>query len=501
MTVTLDYLPLSRTTGPGDFWAQQPVRHQRRSRSGTLLTFNLTANDAESRIVDGVGVKVLSDPGNPGNPQKTLFVVTLRDTLDGAVQRSDPGNPVTVKIEEFTLTVTPTNLPPRPYANLGIDQVHPRYAPAVVTGSDPSINLDQIDPPPPGQPIALMPDRSDQTVSLNPASGTQVIDGFVQPGTAEVITDLPSQTTWLTDALTSLVTPIDSSSTVPIVNIVAVPDIAALLDTTNKIAVQQKVIAHCEQLGDRFGVLDAFAPNQDPFKDLQLGATSLPSIETQRLGLVSSRGYAGLYYPWIRVLPATRGPLVSVPPSGHVCGLFARVDYNRGVHKAPANEPMIGAVAITRDMTNTDQGILNLQGINVIRTFSAGGQPILFGAHTTTTDTNWQYVNVRRLFLFLETSISNNLRNSVFEPNNTSLWGGLNRTISAFLLEQWHNGAIFGDKPDQAFYVKIDETNNPFTDRQLGRLTIEIGVQPTYPAEFIIIRIGIWDGGSSVSES
>ena len=120
---------------------------------------------------------------------------------------------------------------------------------------------------------------------------------------------------------------------------------------------------------------------------------------------------------------------------------------------------------------------------------------------TTTTDTNWQYVNVRRLFLFLETSISNNLRNSVFEPNNTSLWGGLNRTISAFLLEQWHNGAIFGDKPDQAFYVKIDETNNPFTDRQLGRLTIEIGVQPTYPAEFIIIRIGIWDGGSSVSES
>jgi Bacteriophage tail sheath protein len=497
-TVTLEYLPLSKAS-PGTPAAKSALLTISDALvPGALLTLGLTANDSESRIVDAVGVKVLSNPDPASNATKTLFAVTLRDTLDGAVSRSDPTNPVGVDIREFTLTVAAGILAPRVYANLGVDLVHPRYAPTIVTGRDPAINLAQVDPPPPGQPDVLLP-APGVTVTLGPNVAT--IPGISDPGADEDLLALPTETGWLTDALNSLVTPIDTNSTVPIVNIVAIPDIAALSSTTDALAVQQAVLAHCELLGDRFGVLDSFASNQDPFTDLTSLSPPLPSIETQRQGLVSARGYTALYYPWIRVLPATRGPLVSVPPSGHICGLFARVDYKRGVHKAPANEPILGAVSITRDMTNTDQGILNLQGINVIRTFTAGGQPILFGARTTTTDTNWQYVSVRRLFLFLETSIANNLRTQVFEPNNTALWGGLKRTISAFLLEQWHNGAIFGDKPDQAFYVKIDETNNPFTDRQLGKLTIELGVQPTYPAEFIIVRIGIWDGGTSVSES
>jgi phage tail sheath protein FI len=125
---------------------------------------------------------------------------------------------------------------------------------------------------------------------------------------------------------------------------------------------------------------------------------------------------------------------------------------------------------------------------------------VLFGARTTATDKNWQYVNIRRLFLFLEESIQIGIRGAVFEPNNQALWQRLKRTISAFLTQQWRDGALFGARPEDAFFVRIDEALNPDNERALGRLYIEIGVRPSYPAEFIIVRIGIWQGGSEVSE-
>jgi phage tail sheath protein FI len=180
---------------------------------------------------------------------------------------------------------------------------------------------------------------------------------------------------------------------------------------------------------------------------------------------------------------------------------MARVDANRGVFKAPANENVNGAVGVETTMSDIDQGQLNLSGINVIRVFQGGGRPILWGARTTATDRNWQYVNIRRLFLFLEESIQEGIRWAVFEPNNTGLWQKLKRTISAFLLQQWRDGALFGLTPEEAFYVRIDETLNPDSQRALGRLYIEIGVRPSYPAEFIIVRIGIWQGGSETTES
>jgi phage tail sheath protein FI len=133
--------------------------------------------------------------------------------------------------------------------------------------------------------------------------------------------------------------------------------------------------------------------------------------------------------------------------------------------------------------------------------FQDGGRPIVWGARTTATDTNWQYVNIRRLFLYLEESIQEGIRWAVFEPNNLSLWQKLKRTLNDFLMRAWRDGALFGAKAEDAFYVRIDEVLNPFSQQQLGRLTIEIGVRPAYPAEFIVVRIGIWDGGSEVSES
>ena len=126
---------------------------------------------------------------------------------------------------------------------------------------------------------------------------------------------------------------------------------------------------------------------------------------------------------------------------------------------------------------------------------------MVWGARTTATDKNWQYVNIRRLFLYLEESIQEGIRWGLFEPNNLQLWQKLNRSITEFLLRVWRDGALFGATPKEAFYVRIDEALNPPSERALGRLTIEIGVKPSYPAEFIIVRIGIWQGGSGVSEA
>ena len=276
-------------------------------------------------------------------------------------------------------------------------------------------------------------------------------------------------------------------------NLVSVPDAITLakLPGTAALTVQQYVITHCEQMGDRFGVLDA-----EPGLPL-FGANS---IGTQRQALDSSRGYAALYYPWLRVQPVGPGAPILVPPSGHVCGIMARSDNTRGVHKAPANEIVNGAVGVEVAMSDVDQGQLNIAGINVIRVFQGGGRPVLWGARTTSTDTNWQYVNVRRLFLFLEESIQEGIRWAVFEPNNLALWAKLKRTITEFLTRVWRDGALFGETPDKAFYVRIDETLNTDDTRALGQLFIQVGVRPSYPAEFIIVRIGIWQGGSSVSE-
>jgi len=199
-------------------------------------------------------------------------------------------------------------------------------------------------------------------------------------------------------------------------------------------------------------------------------------------------------------------PNLLVPPSGHLAGLYGRIDNSRGVFKAPAGleAGLQGTIGVETVLNDTQQGLLNMTyGVNVIRVFK-GGQPTVWGARTTAVvagNTNWQYVNIRRLFLFLEQSISQGIRFAVFEPNNTNLWGKLTRSISAFLKQAWTDGALFGATAKDAFYVRIDDALNPPDQMALGILTIEIGVRPSYPAEFIVVRIGIWDGGTSVSEA
>jgi hypothetical protein len=398
----------------------------------------------------------------PINPTLTTYRVTFREGI--AVPLSlNPANPATVQSEEFNIAVTQGPASTL-YDNLSIDPAHPRYFLGLVNDSDHLVRLELIEPPPPAVPPQNLPVATGGPVQLT-------------GGRSEDLSTLDD-----IDYIDAL----DTLRAIDDVNLIAIPD-------RTTAPVQQAIIAHCEQMGDRFAVLDS-QPGVDLF-----GAGS---IETQRQGLESTRGYAALYYPWLRVLPAGRGAPILVPPSGHICGIMARSDTSRGVHKAPANEIVNGALGLERTMSDVDQGQLNLQGINVIRVFQTTGRPVLWGARTTTaTDRNWQYVNTRRLFLFLEESIEEGIRWAVFEPNNLQLWQKLKRTITEFLTRVWRDGALFGATPRDAFYVRIDEVLNPFSEQALGRLHIEIGIRPAYPAEFIIVRIGIWPGGSDVSES
>ncbi|WP_426513831.1 phage tail sheath family protein [Dactylosporangium sp. McL0621] len=287
---------------------------------------------------------------------------------------------------------------------------------------------------------------------------------------------------------TGLPAALDRLTRQPDVSLVAVP---GLVDP----ALQATVITHCETMGDRFAILDG-ALDQLPLKNDG-------PLQKQRAGLLSKNGFAGLYWPWIviRDPAAAAGSTATLakPPSGHIAGVFARSDGQRGVHKAPANEPLRGALDLTYKLNDTEQGALNHGGINALRMFP-GRPPLVWGARTLTDGTPWRYVNVRRLFSYVEDSIQSGVRWAVFEPNNLALWKGLERSITEFLTRVWQSGALFGRTPGEAFYVKIDDELNPAPTRALGQVIVEIGLAPVRPAEYVIARIGIWDGGARVEE-
>jgi phage tail sheath protein FI len=394
----------------------------------------------------------------------TTYRVTFREGLRRPLSL-DSANPATVESEEFDFQVT-QGTPSPAYQFLSMDSAHPRYFETILNEQDGLVHVELVQPP----PAVPLPN------SLPAATGGRVP---LAGGINEDLSTLANQD--FIDALAEL-------ESVDEVNMISIPDQTAA-------AVQQAVITHCENMQDRFAVLDALPPAPDQ------PLSGAGSVDEQRQGLDSTRGYAALYYPWLEVPRAVGDGNLLVPPSGHVCGIFARSDQSRGVHKAPANEIVRGALGVSFRASDTDQGVLNDHGINVIRIFQGSARPMLWGARTTATDLNWRYVNIRRLFLYLEESIQEGIRWAVFEPNNLKLWKKLKRTITAFLTTEWRNGALFGETPEKAFYVRIDEELNPFSEQQLGRLHIEIGVRPSYPAEFIIVRIGIWSGGSEVTES
>ena len=243
----------------------------------------------------------------------------------------------------------------------------------------------------------------------------------------------------------------------------------------NGVDIVRAIIDHCERMRFRFAAIDC-EPNDEP-SDLDPRATN--KWDTQ---------YAAFYAPWIVISDPQSGARRTVPPGGHVLGVYARTDTERGVFKAPANEIVRGALNVRFDVNDNTQGVLNPRGVNVIRSFPSRGIRV-WGARTLSSDSLWKYVPVRRLFIFLEHSIYDGTQFVVFEPNDDKLWARVVDTIRLFLRAQWRLGALLGRTEQEAFFITCDRTTMTQDDILNGRLVCEIGIAPVRPAEFVIFRI------------
>jgi len=384
--------------------------------------------------------------------------VTLSGGLTGTFSMA-VGPDVQVATLEFDLIVT-VGGQPRSFPALAMDPRHSRHFAKLV--QDDQVELSAADPPNPTPP----PDN-------RPAVATDV-------ALASGVKDEP-------DKLSSahFQSGIDALEAIDEVSIVCIPD-----GTGEDTTVQDLLVEHCEKMQDRFAILDPRA-NLD-----------VVGIQGQRDELESDRGYAALYYPWIEIeYHPTQDTTerIFVPPSGHIAGVFARVDEQKGVHTAPANEKLNGALRLRVKLNETEMGLLNESGVNVLRSIRGEGLKV-WGARTIAKRTQWRYVNVRRLLLFIEESLQESTRAALFQPNNEELWGQLKRRVSSFLTRVWSTGALFGTTPQKAFNVRIDEELNPQSLRELGQLVIEVTLYPTTPAEFIVFRVIQQPGGPSVEE-
>ncbi|WP_030613514.1 phage tail sheath family protein [Streptomyces sclerotialus] len=335
-------------------------------------------------------------------------------------------------------------------------------------------------------PAAQLARPENQTVALPapapaPAAPAPATAPAGHPGPAEYLGDSADRTGF------------GGLEAVDEISMVAVPDLMAAyqrgaIDLEAVKAVQLGLIAHCELMGDRVAVIDP-PPG--------LNARGIRVWRQETAGYDSK--YAALYYPWIKVFDPATGESKIVPPSGHISGIWARNDSERGVHKAPANEIVRGAVDLEMQITRGEQDLLNPIGVNCIRAFPGRGIRV-WGARTLSSDPAWRYLNIRRYFNYLEESILIGTQWVVFEPNDQQLWARIRRNVSAFLVTEWREGALFGSRPEEAFYVKCDAETNPQESVDLGRVICEIGIAPVKPAEFVIFRLAQFSSGSGELE-
>jgi len=287
----------------------------------------------------------------------------------------------------------------------------------------------------------------------------------------------------------------DSDLATALAQLAAVPDVTIVAAPGLVTAVAYKAISdHCELLKDRVAILDS-TETVAALSELQT-----PMATTGTTGRPQNSSYAAFYFPWLQVAdPASQltggSGLVYVPPSGHVAGVYARSDASRGVVKAPANEALNGVVDLKYALSKPDQDNLNSLGVNVIRPLIGAFR--VWGGRTVGGDANgeFRYISTRRYLNFLRESIDQGTQWVVFEPNTPSLWQRITRTLDDFLTNQWRDGALFGQTPKNAFFVRCNADTNPPELRELGQVVTEIGVAIVKPAEFVIFRIQQTTGG------
>lgn len=283
-----------------------------------------------------------------------------------------------------------------------------------------------------------------------------------------------------TDPTTDRKTGLIAMEDVEDISIIAAP--GSSLTPANAQGVANALISHAQRMRYRIAVIDSIK-NQ-----------SISETRDYRAKFDSK--YAAFYYPWVRVVDPVTTLENHYPPSGFVAGIYARNDIERAVYKAPANEVVNLAIGFEKFINKGQQEVLNPEGINCFRFFEGRGMR-LWGARTMTSDPEWKYVNLRRYFAYLERSIDKGTQWAVFEPNGEKLWANVRRTIEDFLLNEWQNGALLGEKPERAYFVKCDRSTMTQNDIDNGRLVCNVGVAALKPAEFVIFRIGQWTANAT----
>jgi phage tail sheath protein FI len=434
------------------------------------------------------------------------YLLTLDVALPGAAAPGDAVISLEFEIDVYLLRQPDQAVPTRDqnvldlesFRNLSLDPRHSRYVHKIIGTTWSGFDFDDD-----GQPLRLSDRRSEgessyvrvrdqaptQAIRMGPAPLFDILpDGRRRPtrlplhgGDDMIPFMLDSTYRGTDDPNPERRTGLHSLRNIEEISIIACPG-------RTSAQMQGDLITHCELMRYRFAVLDGPQPPRDALADVQ---NQRQQFDTK---------YAALYYPWLLVpdpFPASsaRIPDFTIPPSGHMVGVYARTDIERGVHKAPANEVVRGIIGLQRILNKEQQDILNPYpvNINVIRDFRDNNRGIrVYGGRCITSDSDWKYVNVRRLLIFIEASIDRGLQWVVFEPNAEPLWARVRRSISNFLTLVWRNGGLEGTKVEEAYFVKCDRTTMTQTDIDSGRLIVVVGVAPVKPAEFVIVRIGLW---------
>jgi len=436
---------------------------------------DLVPGDTEVRVVT---VAVSVDPFVPDAP----FYSERDLPLDPQHRRA--GNPDSL-FDAFAPHERDPNDPNAKFiANLGRARIVPiviENAAGLISGVD-VLNALLGGPDAQGSPVSLTSAIQDLSDDPRARSLSIVISGGndgARPGAADYAGAI--------DPVTDLKTGLLQFEDLEDISIVAAPGSTFNFEdaTYNPQArtIVSLLINHAQRMKYRIAVIDS-GDNQ-----------SIGQVRAMRAQYDST--YAALYYPWVRVLDPLSQREIYAPPSGFVAGIYARNDINRAVYKAPANEVVNLALGFERFLNKSQQEVLNPEGVNCFRFFEGRGMR-LWGARTISSDPEWKYVNLRRYFIYLERSIDRGTQWAVFEPNGSQLWANVRRTIEDFLLNEWQNGALLGDKPEKAYFVKCDRSTMSQNDLDNGRLIVLIGVAPLRPAEFVIFRIGQWTADRKV---